>query len=289
MQPRTRMRLLRGMGGLVAAFAVVPWLGAGAAQASPQNDGNCSTAPSGVAAGATCTLLTGPNGKKVFGETWVIRTKDNQLKVKTFPTNPPDGTDGVSLCLSTSPYPAKHQCNAGDPDAVFTGSSTVINVLLSSVSIKASDPVYYSLSVLQASTTVVSNGNGGSIPSPSPTPTDTSPSPSPSHTHTHTPSPSPSHSHTHTPSPSPSVSSTQTSQSPSPSATKTSKSPSTSVSATSTHRTDVASPSTSVLAIKLARTGPDGTVNTFALSMTLLALGGILVAAGQNSRPKRRH
>jgi hypothetical protein len=145
------------MGGLVVALAVVPWLGAGAAQASSAADGSCSTAPSGVSAGATCDLLLGPNGKTVFGETWVVRTASNQLKVKTFPINVPDGSDGVSLCVSTTPYPAKHQCNAGDPDAVYTGNGTVINIALSSVGIKPGDAVYYSLSVLQASTTAVSS------------------------------------------------------------------------------------------------------------------------------------
>ena len=184
MQSRTKTRVLRGMGGLVAALAVVPWLGAGAAQASSQNDGSCSTVPSGVASGASCTLLTGPNGTTVFGETWVVRTAGNQLKVKTFPKNPPDGTAGVSLCLSTSPYAPKHQCNGGDPDNVYTGSGTVINVALANFGIKAGDPVFYSLSVLQASTTAVSNGNGGKVPStsPSPTATSTSPTASPSHT-----------------------------------------------------------------------------------------------------------
>ncbi len=301
MQSRRKMLVLRGMGGLIAAMAVVPWLGAGAAQASGQNDGSCATRPSGVSAGATCTLLTGPNGTTVFGETWAVRTAANQLKVKTFPKNPPDGTAGVSLCVSTTAYPAKHQCNQGDPDAVYTGSGTSITVALSNFSITASDPVFYSLSVLQASTTAVSNGSGGTIPSQSPSasptktskspsasPTKTSKSPSASPTKTST---SPSASPTKT-STSPSASPTKTSKSPSPSvsATKTSKSPSpsVSVSATKTHR-DSASPSTSVLAVKLARTGADGTGNALVLSIGLLGLGGVLVAAGQSNRPKRRH
>ena len=299
MQSRRKMLVLRGMGGLIAAMAVVPWLGAGAAQASGQNDGSCATRPSGVSSSATCTLLTGPNGTTVFGETWAVRTAGNQLKVKTFPNNPPDGTAGVSLCVSTTAYPAKHQCNQGDPDAVYTGSGTSITVALSNFSITASDPVYYSLSVLQASTTAVSNGSGGTVPSQSPSasptktskspsasPTKTSKSPSASPTKT---SKSPSASPTKT---SPSASPTKTSKSPSPSvsATKTSKSatPSVSVSATKTHR-DSASPSTSVLAVKLARTGADGTGNALVLSIGLLGLGGVLAAAGQSNRPKRRH
>ena len=81
MQSRTKMRVLRGMGGLIAAMAVVPWLGAGAAHASGQNDGSCATRPTGVSASATCTLLTGPNGKTVFtasldktGRLWEVET-----------------------------------------------------------------------------------------------------------------------------------------------------------------------------------------------------------------------
>jgi hypothetical protein len=299
MQSRRKMLALRGMGGLIAAMAVVPWLGAGAAQASGQNDGSCATRPSGVSAGATCTLLTGPNGATVFGETWAVRTAANQLKVKTFPKNPPDGTAGVSLCVSTTAYPAKHQCNQGDPDAVYTGSGTSITVALSNFSITPSDPVFYSLSVLQASTTAVSNGSGGTIssqsPSASPTKTSKSPSASPTKT-SKSPSASPTKtSPTASPtktSKSPSASPTKTSTTPSPSvsATKTSKSPSpsVSVSATKTHR-DSASPSTSVLAVKLARTGADGTGNALVLSIGMLGLGGVLVAAGQSNRPKRRH
>jgi hypothetical protein len=285
MQSRTKMHVLRGMGGLIAAMAILPWLAGTSAQAASQNDGDCSTVPSGVPAGSTCNLLLGPNGKTVFGETWVDRTAGNSLKVNTFPFTAPEGSDSVTLCVtSAGAYGLKHQCNAGDPDNVFTGSATSLSVALDKVGISASDPVFYSLSVLQASTTANSNGNGGVGPSQSPTP-----SPSPTHT---SKSPSPSVSATHTSkSPSPSVSATHTSKSPSPSvsATHTSTSPSASVSASSTHKTDAASPSTSVLAVKLAHTGADGTGSTLVLSVGLLAVGGILVAAGQTSRPRRRH
>ena len=54
MQAGTKIRVLRVMGGVVAALAVVPWLGAGAAQASCGGDDSCSTRPAGVSAGATC-------------------------------------------------------------------------------------------------------------------------------------------------------------------------------------------------------------------------------------------
>ena len=79
MQSRTKMHVLRGMGGLIAAMAVLPWLAGTSAQAASQNDGDCSTVPSGVSSSATCTLLLGPNGKTVFGETWVDRTAGNSL------------------------------------------------------------------------------------------------------------------------------------------------------------------------------------------------------------------
>ena len=42
-----------------------------------------------------------------------------------------------------------------------------------------------------------------------------------------------------------------------------------------------ASPSTSVLAIKLAHTGGDGVAGALVLSLALLGLGGILLVAGQ--------
>ena len=238
--------------------------------------------PSGVSPSATCTLLLGPNGKTVYGETWVVRTSGNLLKVKTFPNTPPDGTDSVTLCLSSAaPYGIKHQCNATDPDNVFTGNATSISVNLGKLGITAADPVYFSLSVLQASTMANSNGSGGATPSPSP-----SPSTSPSHTKSPSPSVSPTHttaspsvSPTHTTA-SPSVSPTHTTASPSVSPTHTSKSPSASVSATKTHRVDSPTPATSVLAVKLAHTGADGTLGTLGLSAGLLALGGILVAVG---------
>ena len=332
MRSRTKMHVLRSLGGVVAALAVVPWLGVGAASASSQADGNCSTRPSGVGAGATCTLLKGPNGTTVFGETWVMRTQDNLLDVKTYPYTAPESSDAVSLCVSTSAYPAKHQCNAGDADNVYTGRGTSLTVTLGNFSISPSSPVFFSLSVIQGSTSAVSNGNGGSSASPSPSPTATkttsSPSPtatettgSPSPTATETtgsPSPtttettgSPSPTTTETtgsPSPtttettgSPSPTTTETTGSPSPTTTATTGSPSPSVSETKTtsgpsvlptriHRTDgTPSPSASVLAVKLAHTGADGTVSTLAVSVGLLALGGILVAAGQSNRAKRRH
>ena len=161
MRSRTKMHVLRSLGGAVAALAVVPWLGVGAASASSQVDGSCSTRPSGVGAGATCTLLKGPNGTTVFGETWVARTKDNLLTVNTYPYTAPESSDAVSLCVSATAYPAKHQCNAGDADNVYTGSGTSLTVKLGNFSISPSSPVFFSLSVIQGSTSAVSNGNGG--------------------------------------------------------------------------------------------------------------------------------
>ena len=310
MRSRTKMHVLRSLGGVVAALAVVPWLGVGAASASSQVDGSCSTRPSGVGAGATCTLLKGPNGTTVFGETWVARTKDNLLTVNTYPYTAPESSDAVSLCVSATAYPAKHQCNAGDADNVYTGNGTSLTVKLGNFSISPSSPVFFSLSVIQGSTSAVSNGNGGTCasPSPSPTTTETTGSPSPTTTET-SGSPSPTTTETTgSPSPtttettgSPSPTTTETTGSPSPTTTETTGSPSPSVSSTKTtkspsvlptkiHRTDgTPSPSVSVLAVKLAHTGADGTVSTLAVSVGLLALGGILVAAGQSSRPKRRH
>jgi hypothetical protein len=259
---RTKAHVLRGMGGLIAAMAVLPWLAGTSAQAATSTPGDCSTVPGGVSATASCAPLLGPNGKTVFGETWTWRTGGNNIKVDTFPLSPVGAGSPVTLCVtSAAPYPAKHQCNAGDPDNVYAGSATFITFALDTVGITASDPVFYTLSVVQGSTTANSNGNGGAAPSPSPSasPTKTSASPSPSHSH-----------------------------SPSPTATQTSQTPSASVSASSTHRTDAATPSTSVLAVTLAHTGSSGEAGTLVVSVGLLALGGILVAAGQTGRPSRR-
>jgi len=281
---RTKAHALRATGGLIAAMAVLPWFAGASAQAA--GPGTCSTIPSGVSSSATCTPLLGPNGTTVFGETWAWRTGGNTLKVDTFPLSSPGAGNSVILCVtSAGAYPAKHQCNAGDPGNVYAGSSTTIAVPLDNFGITASDPAFYSLSVLQASTTANSNGDGGAAPSQSPTPT-------PTRTHTHTPtptptqtsaSPSPTRTHTHTPSPTP----TETSAS--PSATATSQSPSASVSASNTHHTDGPTPSASVLGVKLAHTGANGTSTALAVSLGLLAIGGILVAAGQTTRPSRRH
>ena len=269
---RTKTHLLRGMGGLIAAMAVLPWLAGTSAQAASSTPGDCSTAPSGVSPSAMCAPLLGPNGKTVFGETWTWRNGGNTLKVATYPIDPVGTGTPVTLCVtSAAPYPAKHQCNVGDQDNVYAGAATFITFALDTVGISASDPVYYTLSVLQGSTTANSNGNGGAAPSPSPSasPTKTSASPSPSHSHS--PSPSP------------------TDTSASPSATQTSQTPSASVSASSTHSTDGASPATSVLGVKLAHTGASGEAGALMLSVGLLAVGGILVAVGQTTRPSRRH
>jgi len=288
---RTKTHLLRGMGGLIAAMAVLPWLAGTSAQAASSTPGDCSTAPSGVSPSAMCAPLLGPNGKTVFGETWTWRNGGNTLKVATYPIDPVGTGTPVTLCVtSAAPYPAKHQCNVGDQDNVYAGAATFITFALDTVGISASDPVYYTLSVLQGSTTANSSGNGGAAPSPSPSasPTKTSASPSPSHSHSPSPSPtktsaSPSPSHSHSPSPSP------TDTSASPSATQTSQTPSASVSASSTHSTDGASPATSVLGVKLAHTGASGEAGALMLSVGLLAVGGILVAVGQTTRPSRRH
>jgi hypothetical protein len=262
-------RALRGLGGLVVVLAVLPWLGAGAAQASGGGDGSCSTRPPGVSATATCTLLLGPNGTKVFGETWVDRTAANHLVVDTFPTQPVEGPDGVTLCARASgPYPAKHTCSTFDSDIVFSGDSTSIDVTLSAFGITSDSPVFFALNVQQASSTAWSVGSGGTTPT-------ASPSGSPST------SPSTSHSPSHSPSSSPSVSGTSTSTS-SPS-----HHPSSSAGATE----ETATPSTSVLAVTLAHTGGGGVGQTLVLSLALLALGGLMIIAGQRvpATARRRH
>jgi len=306
MQLLNKTRTLRTIGGAVAALAIVPWLGVGAAHASGGGDDSCATRPSGVSGDATCSLLLGPNGTKVLGETWAVRTADNHLVVWTFPDESVM-TDGVQLCVrSSGAYPAKHQCNASDSDNAWGGSTTTVDLPLSTAGVAADEMVFWALDVEQGSSVAVSLGSADSMPgsSPSSTPTTTSTpsstpsgtttsSPSPSHTHSHSPSPSPSQSHSHSPSPSPSTShTTTTTGSPSPSH---SHSPSPSVSPSTTTTTDgpsvSPSTSTSVLGVKLAHTGSDDVTGALVLSLALLGLGAILVVSAQTvpAAARRRH
>jgi hypothetical protein len=304
MQLLNKTRTLRTLGGVVAALAIVPWIGAGAAHASGGGDDSCSTRPAGVSGDATCSLLLGPNGTKVLGETWAVRTSDNHLVVWTFPDMAVDGSDSVQLCVrSSAAYPAKHQCNAADADNAWGGGDTTIDLPLTPAGITVDEQVHWALGVAQGSSIAVSLGSQGPVPgqSPSPTPS-TTPSTSPSETttaspspsHTHSPSPSPSHTHSHSPSPSPSTTTTTTSPSPSvsPSTTTTTHSPSPSVSPSSTHTDGTSpSPSTSVLGTKLAHTGSDDVTGALVLSLGLLALGGLLVVGAQTApaASRRRH
>jgi len=306
MQHLGKTRVLRTLGGVVAALAIVPWIGVGAAQATGGGDDSCSTRPSGVSGDATCSLLLGPNGTKVMGETWAVRTSDNHLVVWTFPDSP---NGGAALCVrSSGAYPAKHQCNATDSDNAWSGGSTTIDLPLTSAGVGGDEKVFWALSVLQGSSSAVSLGSADVVPgwSPSPSPSHTptatptgttTASPSPSHTHSHSPSPSPSHTHSHSPSPSPSPTETTTSPSPSPSHTHShSPSPSPSVSATTTTtHTDgpsvSPSSSTSVLGVKLAHTGPTDVTGALVVSLALLGLGSILVVGAQTvpAQARRRH
>jgi hypothetical protein len=284
-------------------MAIVPWLGVGAAQASGVSDDSCSTQPSGVSGDATCSLLLGPNGTTVMGESWAVRTSDNHLVVWAFPDK---SSAGLALCVRDSgAYPAKHQCNATDSDNAWSGTSTTIDLPLKSAGIAGDSDVFWALSVLEGSTSAVSRGSAGSIPgwSPSPTPSSTpshthkpSPTPSPSHTHTPTPTPSPSHTHTPTPTPSPSHTHTTTpTPTPSPSHTHTTTptpSPSVSATTTTTDGPSVSpSTSTSVLGTKLAHTGAQDVTGALVVSLALLGLGSILVVGAQTvpAQARRRH
>ncbi len=297
MQSDTKVRALRVLGGLVAVFAIVPWLGAGTAQASGGGDDSCATRPGGVSADASCSLLLGPNGTKVMGETWAVRTSDNHLVVWTFPDTPVGGTDPVQLCVrSSGAYPAKHQCGSFDADNVFGGSSTTIDLALGTHGITWKEPAYWALSVLQGSSAAVSLGGAGALPSPSPTPTSTtshSPTTKPTHSHTPTSTPTTTTTHSHSPSSSPTTTTTH-SHSPSPSS---SVSPSTTTTGSTEPSSSVLptkitnSASTSVLGTKLAHTGSAGVGGTLVLSLALLGLGGILVVAAQTmpAASRRRH
>ncbi len=299
MQFDNKVRALRVLGGLVAALAVVPWLGMGTAQASGTGDDSCSTRPGGVSGDASCDLLLGPNGTKVFGETWAVRTSDNHLVVWTFPDVALAGSDPVLLCVrSTGAYPAKHQCTSFDADNVWGGSSTTIDLSLGSHGVSSGEQAFWALSVLQGSSSAVSTGGADSLQSPSATPTTTSThshsptaTPTTTHTHSHSPSATPTTTSTHSHSPSATPTTTST-HSHSPSATPTttttgSHEPTSSVLPT----TLTNSPSTSVLGTKLAHTGNDGVTGALVLSVALIGFGGILVVGAQTvpAASRRRH
>jgi hypothetical protein len=297
MQSDMKVRALRVLGGAVAVMAVVPWLGVGTAQASSGGDDSCATQPAGVSGDASCTLLLGPNGTKVLGETWAVRTSDNHLVVWTFPDLALGGTDPIQLCATSSgAYSSKHQCSSFDLDNVWGGSSTTIDLALGSHGISAGEPAWWALSVQQGSSAGVSTGGAGALPTSTATPTTTA-------SHSHTPTATPTTTRTHTPTPTATPTDTVTSSptttrthTPTPTATPT---PSISDSTTSTASPSssvlptklTASPSTSVLGVKLARTGSQGVGPALVLSVALLGLGGILVVGAQTvpAAARRRH
>jgi hypothetical protein len=260
MQAVVKARVLRALGGVVAVLAVVPWLGAGAAQAAG-SDGSaaCTSRPAGVSPDATCTALLGPNGVKVFGSTWSVRDDSNNLVIDTFPTQPVSGADAVVLCVrSSAAFPARYQCVPTESDVVFAGTSTHIVVALGAHGIQSQTPAWFALTVQQGSSAAVSTGGVGAGPTTSPTSTPTT-------TPTTTPTISPTTTTTTTPSHSPSVS------------------------PTSTHTS--ATPSVSVLGLQLAKTGPSGVTGALVVSVALLVLGGLSIFGAQAvpASSRRRH
>jgi hypothetical protein len=305
MQFDLKIRALRVMGGVVAALAVVPWLGVGTANASGTGDDSCATRPAGVSADATCDLLLGPNGTTVFGETWAVRTSDNHLVVWTFPDVALGGSDPVQLCVrSSAAYPVKQQCTSFDADNVWGGSSTTIDLPLGSHGVSAGEKAFWALAVLQGSSAAVSTGGADGLQSPTATPTTTAthshtPTATPTATHSHTPTATPTTTHSHTPTATPTTTHSQTAtatptttttHSHTPTATPTTTT--TSEPSTSVLPTKITSePSTSVLGTKLAHTGSEGVAGALSLSLALLGLGGILVVVAQTApaASRRRH
>jgi hypothetical protein len=257
----------------VAALAVVPWLGAGTALASPSSDSNCSTVPGGVAATASCAVL-GSNG----GEVWAARTSANELKVKVFTSAPLGGADLITLCVTKAgPYELGFQCTSAH---VSSGTATTINYPLGASFIGASDSVWFAVTVGNSDVSNTALGQGPSVPSPSgsgspsASPSSTSSSPSPSVSPSETTTPSPSVSPTETTTPTPSVSPTESATS----------SPSISVLPTKIQG------STEPAVAGLAHTGGNGEMGTALASLALLGVGGALIVGAQARRaPARRH
>ncbi len=265
MQTRNVVRVGRVLGGAVATLAVVPWLGAGTALASPSSDSDCSTMPGGVAATATCGVL-GTSG----GEVWAARSSANELKVKVFLATPLSGADLVTLCVTKAgAYPPGSQCTSAP---VFSGTDTTINYPLGASLINAADPVWFAVTVGNTEVANTALGQGPATPrpsgSPSASPSSSSSSPSPSV------SPSPSISPSESTSPSPSISPSES----------TSVSPSISVLPTKIQG------SSSPAVAGLAHTGGNGEMGTVLASLALLGVGGAMIAGAQARRsPARRH
>jgi len=275
-QTRSAVRVGRALGGVVAALAVIPWLGAGTALASPSSDSDCSTRPGGVATTATCAVL-GANG-----EVWASRSSANELKVKVFLVTPLASGDTINLCVTkTGAFPAGTKCTGA---AVASGTDTTINYPLGASFIASSDPVWFAVTAgnVEVSDTALGQGPAAPAPSgsPSASPSSTSSSPSPSVSPTDTGSPSPSVSPTDTGSPSPSVSPTETG-SPTPSVSPTES--------TSVLPTKIQG-STEPAVAGLAHTGGNGEMGTVLASLALLGVGGAMIVGAQVRRaPARRH
>jgi hypothetical protein len=282
MRSSTTVRAARLLGGLAVVAALSPWVGGGAALASGSGgaggDADCGTRPSGVADYATCTMLTSDGA--THGETWAWRTKDNEIRVATFPGAELAPGEAVQLCVrSSGPYGAGHVCSAG-PDRVYAGGDTWIRVPVGVVEIEEGDDLYYSLSVDLGDVVAVAHGDASDVPgsnygSPSP-----SVSPSESATPTGSPSVSPSTSTSASISPSASGS---PSASTSPSQSGSSTSPSVSQSPASV------SPETSVEAEVLAQTGAGDASDSLLLAAGLLAGGIALLTLSRPSTSTRRH
>ena len=265
MQTRSAVRVGRTLGGVVAALAIVPWLGAGTALASPSSDSDCSTVPGGVTATATCAVL----GTSA-GEVWAARSTANELKVKVFLVTPLASGDAINLCVTKAgPYAPGTVCSAA---AVWSSTDLTFTYPLGASFIGKSDPVWFAVTSGNVEVNDTALGQGPAAPapsgSPSASPSSTSSSPSPSVSPTDTGSPSPSVSPTETGSPTPSVSPTES---------------------TSVLPTKIQG-STEPAVAGLAHTGGNGEMGTVLASLALLGVGGAMIVGAQVRRaPVRRH
>ena len=245
-----------------------------------------------------CDLLLGPNGTKVFGETWAVRTSDNHLVVWTFPDVALGGSrrraavraqhrrvPGRSTSARRS---TPTTCAAAAPPRSTSRSARTAST--------PSEPAFWALTVLQGSSSAVSTGGADCLQSPTrPRPrrprtrTRRRATPTTTHTHSHSPSATPTTTHTHSPRRRRVTPTTTHTHSPSTLAERRRRRPprppATSRRARSCRPRPRRSPSTSVLAHQAGAHGPTASAGALVLSVALLGLGGD-PRGGRADRPR---
>lgn len=168
-------RLLALMTVLVATVAAAVAFAPGMARAADAaTDSDCSTQPSGVPAGYSCTVVYEPNGSSngTYGEIWYQRDTSNMLHLLAFTTL--NTQSDVLLCARTSaPYAPSNtnqqdKCIGNTPSLIFNGPLSALGPnggqSLNSVTTDLGTPVYWVLHINQGGKTTVGLSTAGGAP-----------------------------------------------------------------------------------------------------------------------------